>query len=191
MRVAPWMQMILISAIVLGVGGAVRANEPGELAAASPEVAKDYGSPYSISPSAFRNIGSNPEAMVLIGNTGVLQAKNELIHAIAPVYLPDGATITSFHAAVYDGWDGSTGTCTDVVSKDVGVWLMRTNSFSGEAQQLTFRTSSGSSSSNQWLYDGSVDHPVIEQPEWSYYLLVRMCKTSHYLMGVHILYTMP
>jgi hypothetical protein len=172
------------AACVAWAGGTT--TTPGEA-----EVLKSYGSPLAISPSAMRSVGTNPEALYLIPNTGVLQAQEELAYAVAPVYLPDGATIHSLHAVVFDGWDGPSGACSDVAGLDVGVWLMRVQSYTGETQQMSFLQSSGSDSSNQWLYDGSVDYPVVDDPYWTYYLVVRMCKTAHYFMGADVLYVMP
>lgn len=159
---------------------------PGEV-----ELMAGYASPMTIPASEFRNSGTNPDMMLHNVSDGSLQGQGEVVWAVAPVYLPDGATISSVHAAVFDGWDGGFDPCDDVVGYDVGVWLMRVDNFSGEAQQMAFFASSGQDAEDQWLYEGSVDYPEVDYPSYSYYMVTRLCHSAHLFRNGLILYSMP
>lgn len=188
-------RFVLVLSLVVGPGtlSAVAGAAAGAESSATHDVKllKSYASPLTIAPSDLRNSGDNPDGMILVPHTGYLQADNSMIWSVAPVYLPNGARIAYFQASLHDGWDGGFGICDMALGFDVGVYLMRVHNFTGETQQMSFLQSSGTIGTTQHLGDISVEHPDVAYPDWSYYMIVRMCSTAHYFMGATILYTVP
>ena len=94
----------------------------GEYAQMTEGMAKAYGSPLTLSAAAFRSDGFSPAELQYSTHYDQLMGRDTVnAFAVAPVYLPDGATVASVGAAAHDGI-GTTGPCGAVEMRDVAVY---------------------------------------------------------------------
>lgn len=100
----------------------------------------------------------------------------------APAYLPHGATITSMYASLVD----------DDPSDNIFVTLRRTPNYSlTGSQDMASVSTSGASSDIVTPVDSTVDHPVVDFPNYSYAIQVCLNSTNTKLYSVRIYYTSP
>lgn len=152
--------------------------------------ATSYGSPLTIAASAFRSTGANPTG-VHLGFLDALHGNDSVnAYAVAPVYLPAGATISYMGAGVGDGID-TTGPCSGSSQRNVDVYLYRVDNYSGDVDIMSSLVSSGSSPDPQYLLDSNVEFPTIDYPYYSYYAVTKLCHSAHVFYTVQVLYTMP
>lgn len=194
---------VLVFTLAL-VGGTASAWEPvpsentgvsltkGEYEQIGAASAEAYGNPLTITAAAFRSDGVNPgELRRRMPDDAITGNNSQNAFAVAPVYLPDGATITSVGTAVYDGFGGTTGACGDVVQRDVWVYLLRVNNFSGEQLQMSLLTTSGMSGDRQFMLDTDVEYPGILYPTYSYYAVAKVCHSAQEFYAMQIFFALP
>jgi hypothetical protein len=101
---------------------------------------------------------------------------------IAPVYLPNGSTVTSVQASAYD----NSSSCS---YPDVTVWLNRVGAGTGTGMEtMASLTTSSASSYMQIIQSGSVSHATIDTLRYTYFLTVMMCSAAHELHSVIVHY---
>lgn len=161
----------------------------GEFKAMAESLGKAYGAPLVVPAAAFRSDGINPDQLRYQGNLGILQGQDaENAYAVAPIYLPEGVTVTSVQASIFDGFlEG--GACDGVGKEDAAAWIFRVVNSTGETQQMAFFTTSGSSASIQHLMETSIDYPVTAYPEYAYYAVVRLCHSAQAFHALQVFYT--
>lgn len=151
--------------------------------AAVPVLADDgYTSPMVVPGAAFHTDGQDPDGLIFNVN-GYIRGDGSAVTAYAPVYLPDGATITSMTVYAVDGSDACTG------QESVGVYLNRTSITDDLVYQLASATTTGVSSTMQTPTDGSISPPLINNLQYRYYLRAMLCSSTHNLYAVALEYT--
>ncbi|MCD4749229.1 MAG: hypothetical protein K8R59_07635 [Thermoanaerobaculales bacterium] len=168
--------MAVLAVVVAALVGPASAEEPYD--------AKAYFSPMVIPAAAFINDGVNIDGFefhngALIGN-GV-----DMVNMVAPVYLPQGATIHSFRAYLYDNDNDCDGTY-----EDIDLFLNRTSLVTGAIQPIAIATSVGASGSMQFvpthtLYTSAA---TVNNDSYQYWIHMRICSLSHRLKAVVIEY---
>jgi hypothetical protein len=152
---------------------------------------KSYQSPLTLSAAAFRSDGYNPDELRHLTLYDQIQGQdNENAYAVAPVYLPHGATITSVGVGAFDGV-GSTGACSHAAQRDVSVYLLRVDNYTGTLRQMSFQATTGQSADPQYLLDTEVEYNVVDYPTYSYYAVVKLCHSAQTLFTMQIYYTLP
>ena len=183
-----------------GLEGAA-AEVPLDPAAKESDASKSvpYLSPLSIAASEFRPDGYEAGEVLVALSDGVMYGGNynasRVMHA--PVWLPDGVTITSVNARVIDSDagvpGGGPGNC-DTFNADMELWLYRSKGCTGSTcwdEMLNANTSS-SSLALQFLPETSVvDHALVDNDMYQYYVMMRLCGPKHQVYGVRISYTEP
>ncbi len=153
---------------------------------------KAYGNPLTITAAAFRSDGVNPgELRRWMPDDAIRGNDSANAYAVAPVYLPHGATIASVGVAVYDGFGGTTGACGDVTQRDVSVILLRVDNYTGDLHQMSFFTTSGMSGDRQYFLDSDVELGSIQYPTYSYYAVAKLCHSSQGLYAMQIFFSLP
>ena len=193
----------LIVALALA-GGAASASElipsestgvaltGGEYEQIGEDSIKAYGNPLTITAAAFRSDGVNPGELRRWIPDDVIRGNDNLnAFAIAPVYLPHGATIASVGVAVYDGFGSTTGPCGDVTQRDVSVYLLRVDNYTGDLLQMSYFATSGMSGDRQYFLDTEVDEPYIQYPTYSYYAVAKLCHSAQELCAMQIFFSLP
>jgi len=97
---------------------------------------------------------------------------------VAPVYLPNGATIVEFFASVYD----------NDASAFIEVRLRRVDNFAGGTDTLgsAATTGAGAFAGIQVISESTIDQPVVSYPNYSYYLTVCLASADIRLYSVRI-----
>ncbi|MEN8163324.1 MAG: hypothetical protein ABFS37_04280 [Acidobacteriota bacterium] len=168
---------------------AVRLTQ-GEFEEMTQTMGKAYGSPLVVPAAAFRSDGLNPDQLHYAVGLGILQGQDvENAYAVAPIYIPEGATISAVQASVFDGFNGP-GACDGVGYEDVAVWLYRVSNSTSEALQMAFFTTTGVSGDIQHILETSVDYPTVAYPEYAYYAVARLCHSAHAFHTLQIFYSM-
>lgn len=194
---------ILVFTLVL-VSGTASAWEPipsentgvsltkGEYEHIGAASAEAYGNPLTITAAAFRSDGYNPgELRRRMPDDAIRGNDNENAFAVAPVYLPHGATVASVGIAVYDGFGGTSGACGDVTQRDVSVYLLRVDNYSGELTQMSYFTTSGMSGDRQFMLDTDVEYPGIAYPGYSYYAVAKICSSAQEFYAMQVFFSLP
>lgn len=196
---------VLLCGLIGLIGTAVHASselEPARSSAVSltageqrqitESMTKEYGNPLVITAADFRSDGINPHELIHKWPDDALWGTdNNNAFAVAPVYLPDGATIASVGVAVFDGFDGTTGTCGMIVTKDVWAYLLRVNNYTGDQQQLSFFSTTGMDPDRQFFLDTEVEYPDIQYPTYTYYAVAKVCHSAHLFYAMQIFFSMP
>jgi hypothetical protein len=155
---------------------------PLDTAAESPPLqeASVYGSPLVIPAADFRSDGLDPDSSFFFFSGGYLYGEHSDTCLMAPVYLPDGATIEEVYASVYDN-DSNSG---------VNLWLKlyRVNNYSGSSNILAAMETASESTNLQVIADTSINYPTIVHPDYSYYLGVCLESANIRLYSVRIYY---
>lgn len=163
--------------MVLAIGAAAAVQAP-EVQAGTPE---SWGSPLVISAADFRTNGNDREAFYFSAN-GYLTGEGSTVVMIAPVYLPDGATVSTFAANVYDN-------STSCSYPEVTLWLNRVGAGTGTGMEtMASATTSGAQTSMRTITDSSISYPVVDTLRYTYYAAVMMCSSAHELHSVVIDY---
>jgi len=197
--------VVFVSVIIGLVGASAHAGSDLESATSSAlsltagehrqiteSMTKAYGNPLTITAADFRSDGVNPAQLVHKWPDDALWGRDsENAFAVAPVYLPDGATIASVGVAVYDGFGGTTGNCGATHQRDVWAYLLRVNNYTGEQQVMSFFETSGMSPNRQFFLDTEVAYPDIHYPLYSYYALAKVCHSAHFFYAMQVFFSMP
>lgn len=163
----------------------------GEAQEVAINLGKAYGSPLLIPAAAFRSDGVNPSQLQYDANLGMLRGQDsENAFAVAPIYLPEGATVASIMASIFDGLDGTGAGCEDPDQQDLGVWIFRVTNNTGEVSTMAFFGTTGLNAAIQHPLDSSVEYPMVEYPEYAYYAATRVCHSAHAFHNLQIWYSM-
>lgn len=154
-----------------------------QVVAQSPPGPKAHSAPLVIPGSAFVNDGVDPDGATF--SHGSIVGSGVKVNMVAPVYLPDGATVTSFRAWIYDNDDAC-----DTNGEDVELFLVRTSLVTGDADTIAIATSTGSSglvdlAPTHTLY---TSHATVNNSSYQYWVEMRICSASHRLNAVVIGY---
>jgi len=154
----------------------------------------DYGSPLTVPAADFRSSGADPGGVRFEPDQGSLRGvgSDGLRYVVAPVQLPDGATVTDLVATVRDNDPGGGLFCAPARA-DIEIWLRRVNADSGASDVMANDASSGHSTSLQLIgaSAGEISWATIDSPAYSYYLVVRLCSTLHQFWAAQLYYTLP
>jgi hypothetical protein len=153
----------------------------GGIAVAGDIGAQGYGSPLVIPVAAFSSDGFDPDSSFFSFSGGYIRGTAAADGCIkAPAYLPDGATITSVYAYLYDN-DSSRNAYIDV---------RRVRNLTGVQNTMASVSTSayGNSTSIRYLGDTTVAQPVVDDL-YSYYVTSCVLSTNVRLYAVRIFYT--
>lgn len=103
---------------------------------------------------------------------------------VGPAYLPNGATLSSVFAVVYDNEPGS-----DPVAHDTRVALFRANVTNGTVESMTTMYTTGASTEIDVLYDPSPDHPVVSYPTYAYSCSTTLPGPDHRFFAMIVYYS--
>ena len=137
-----------------------------------------YTSPLIIPAADFSSDGVDPDGF-FFNFVGYVDG-NGTACLKAPAYLPNGATVVSVYASLYDN-----------TTSDIGLNLRRVNITNGESDVMGSLATSSSGTSLQQRYDTSIDYPVISYPTYAYYVTTCLNSVDHRLYSVRIYYTGP
>ena len=135
-------------------------------------------SPLVIPAAAFATNGDSPSSTNMIWYEGYIAGTALAGGCIqAPVYLPDNTEITSFYISYIDE-DGG---------QDFTVWLTRTTNTSVAAfLDLATASTTGSSPDVRTAWDTSIQEPIVQLPEYSYYVSTCLPSASTKLISARI-----
>jgi hypothetical protein len=141
-----------------------------------------YSSPLVIPAAAFSSDGYAPDSFYMWFVGGYMRGTSAHDGCVkAPAYLPNGATVTNVYATVYDN-DGS---------YNIGINLKRVNNGTGVTATMASLSSTGTSSAMRNIADLSIDHPLIDYPQYSYYVTTCLLSSDIRLYSVRIYFDGP
>jgi hypothetical protein len=143
---------------------------------------KSWQTPLVIPAAGFVSNGVDPEGHYFHAG-GYLNGEGYDNRMVAPVYLPDGATVREIQAMVYDNTD-SCGTI-----PNVGAGLHRVSFNDGTASDMAYTITSGHSSSPQVISDSSISGATIDNDLYAYWVHLDFCSMSHRIYAVVVYYT--
>lgn len=140
-------------------------------------------SSYVLPVADFRSDGGNPDGFFFSFLGGNIYGKDEVIVGtclMAPVYLPDGVTITGLYATVVDN------------DPSVQIWLRlyRLDNYSGGVVQVASAETpvEFASSSMVYIFDDTISNPDVTYPTYSYYVGTCINDSDIHLYSVRIYY---
>jgi hypothetical protein len=151
--------------------------EPGE--PAQEEMYAAYISPLVVPAADFTSDGYDPDGFHFLFDGGYVDGTGTACLK-APAYLPNGATVVSVYASLYDNWPDT----------DIGVNLRRVNTVSGASSLMGTLWTDGASTSIQSVGDTSIDGATTNAT-YAYYLTTCLNSAQHRLYSVRIYYTGP
>jgi hypothetical protein len=167
-----------------------KSNQPAE-AARAPEapaaggthlIGTCYSSPLVIPAAAFSSDGWDPGSMFFDFGGGYVTGNSANDGCCkAPAYLPNGATITSMYVTLYDN-DPSAMAWVD---------LWRVHNTTGVTDWMATVESSGTSTNIQVLSDSSIDEPLVDYPNYSYYVTSCLDSSLTRIYSVRIYFSGP
>ncbi|RLE17427.1 MAG: hypothetical protein DRJ65_22800 [Acidobacteria bacterium] len=162
----------------------------GEYEALAKDFSKSYTSPLNVPAAAFRSDGVNPDRLLYHLHFDEIRGLDVAnAYAVAPVYLPNGATVSMVGVQVFDGID-TTGPCgDDPLERNVEVYLFRVDNYSGESFQMAGFSTTGSDPDSQYFVEMSVEYPVVLYPDYSYFAVTKVCSSAHAFSVMQIFYT--
>lgn len=157
---------------------------PGAQAAPLPQVdvrAFSGGSPLIVPAAAFTSDGNTPDSTFFWFSGGYMQGTATDFGCVqAPVYFPQPAMMVDLFVSVYDN------------DPDLGlsVMLERVNNYTGTTSVLAKVSTStyDASSSIQVLNDDTIDYPMVDYPQYAYYLTTCLRNENMRLYSVRIYY---
>jgi hypothetical protein len=159
----------------------------GEAAIRAAEAAAEYSSPMTIPAADFVSDGVNPSGFRFIlldsdGRGGYLRGTLDPDTCLsAPVYLPDGATMTNMTATVVDS---------DSLNRIV-VTLRRANKDTGFPTTIgvVSTTSDFSSSNLQDIGTNNITGPLVENDKYGYFVTTCLPAATIHLYAVRVFYS--
>ncbi|KPL06836.1 hypothetical protein AMJ86_06995 [bacterium SM23_57] len=124
--------------------------------------------------AAFSSDGGFPDDFFFDFDNGYVQGDN-FACLKAPVYLPDGAKVTSVTASLYDN-----------APVDFGVDLRRVNVVTGTVDVMASIMTTRNSTSIQQRSDTTISYPEVSYPAYAYFLTTCLNSPSHRLYAVII-----
>jgi hypothetical protein len=142
---------------------------------------KSWGEPLVVSAADFRTNGNHRESFYFSPN-GYMTGEGEIVTLIAPVYLPDGATVRNVTAHVYD----NSSSC---ANPEILVWLNRVGANTGTGvQTMASMSTTGAESRMRTVSSSSIAYAEIDTFRYTYYAAVMLCSVAHELHSVVIYY---
>jgi len=138
-----------------------------------------YTSPLVIPAATFSNDGTDPDGFFFDFNGGYVNGSGTACLK-APAYLPNGVTITSVNASLYDNDPGN-----------VTVNLRRVSVDTGTSNVMANPGTVADSTVIQQRNDTTITYPEISYPDFAYYVTTCLNSANHRLYSVHIYYTGP
>ena len=136
-----------------------------------------YSSPLVIPAAAFSSDGYDPDSMFFDFYGGYVRGNSATDGCVkAPAYLPNGATITHLYATLYD----------KNASNPVWADLWRVNRLTGATDWMATVETTGASTSIQNLYTTSIDDPLVNYPDYAYYVTSCLLSSNLRLYSVRI-----
>jgi hypothetical protein len=173
---------MLIALLLVGLAWPVVANARSsqpQQGIASP--AFSGSSPLVIPGAEFRSDGHDSDAVFFSFASGHFRGEHASSCLMAPVNLPQFATISAIYASVYDN-DSDSG---------VNMWvrLYRVNNYSGAVDHMAAMETTTDMNAVQVLSDPSITHPNVSYPYYSYYVGTCLESTATRIYSVRIYYT--
>ncbi|MCD4749230.1 MAG: hypothetical protein K8R59_07640 [Thermoanaerobaculales bacterium] len=160
-----------------------------------------FDSPLTIAPSEFKPDGWQAGDVFISFNDGVMYGANytESRFMHAPVWLPDGATITDVRARVIDNDSDTAGVgCDAGYNSEIEIWLYRSKGCSSTtpgacSDEMMNASTSGASTGIQFLPVSAptISYDVVNGQQYGYYVVMRLCGPTHEVYGVRVRYTLP
>lgn len=129
--------------------------------------------------AAFRSDGINTGSVFFPFGGGYFAGTTDAYGCmVAPVYLPEGASVVNVFASVFDN-DANLG---------IIVTLRRVDNFAGgtDTMATASTTAAGTFNGVQVINDGTINFPVVEYPGYSYYLTTCLGSTDIRLYSVRL-----
>jgi hypothetical protein len=156
---------------------AARPGDPGAAGSVRKAAGKGYSSPVVIPAAAFISDGSDADGFMFYFGGGFVAADVGYVCLYAPVYLPQGSTITSLYANVVDNDS----------SEDLEVDLRRLDHLSGATEIIAAVVSSGQTPYIQLIVTPVTTYPVVSSDS-SYYLTTCLVQDTLILYAVRVSY---
>ncbi|MBD3389130.1 MAG: hypothetical protein GF414_09590 [Candidatus Altiarchaeales archaeon] len=171
---------MLVALLVAGLGWPVVANaRPSQPQQGIARLAFTGSSPLVIPAAEFRSDGSDSDAIFFSFIGGYFRGEQVNSCLMAPVYLPQFATISEIYATTYDN------------DSNARMWieLYRVNNYTGIVDELAYMETTSNMDAVQILSDPSITHPNVSYPYYSYYLGTCLESTATRIYSVRIYYT--
>ena len=126
--------------------------------------------------AAFTNDGTDPDGFFFDFNGGYVNGSGTACLK-TPVYLPNGVTITSVNASLYDNDPGN-----------VTVNLRRVSVDTGTSNVMANPGTVADSTAIQQRNDTTITYPEISYPDYAYYVTTCLSSANHRLYSVRIYY---
>ena len=158
---------------------------------AAPRVASDevrgtkaYVPPMVIPAAAFINNGEDPAGFDF--RNGGIEGTGTPVDMMAPVYLPDNATVTGLGAYIYDNTD----VCGGMGRENVVIFLVRTRVTDGLAQNIVAIASRGARGSVEYEHTDRFDpsRATVNNLLYQYWIHMQICASTHRVNAVVIEY---
>ena len=154
--------------MVLAVGVSTSASAQG----------RSYSSPLVIPAADFSDTGFANDGYEFWPALGYVKGLG--FHNLkAPVYLPNGATITGVTAVLYD----------DIPAINMQVAMFRCNRSTGAVDQMTWIFSSTSAIIQEVPNPDPISFPTVSYPDYWYYVVVEFGAADQRLYSVRVDYT--
>jgi len=141
-----------------------------------------YSSPLVIPAAAFSSDGNDPGSMFFTFSGGYLTGNTATDGCVkAAVYVPNGATMTSFYATVYD----------NDATYPVWVDLWRVNRLTGVTDWIATVETSSESTNVRNLGTADIEYPLVDYPDYAYYVTSCLLSSSVRLYAVRIYFSGP
>ena len=137
-----------------------------------------FSSPTVVSGADFRSDGLNLDSYFVLFTGGYLFGSDSGC-LMAPVYVPDGATISEIYGSVYD----------NDATYDVSVNFKRVDNYNGTVASLATMSSTGQNTSVQSISDLAITNPLVVYPTYSYYLTTCLNTSNQRLYNFRIYWT--
>jgi hypothetical protein len=149
--------------------------------AEDPAATKAYFAPMVIPAAAFVNDGQNPDGFDF--RTGGIEGLGMSTEMVAPVYLPNGATVRGFRAYIFD----NTNSC-GLNREDVDIFLVRTSLVTGTSQTVAITASDGASGFVDYepTHTLNSSSATVNNTSYQYWVHMRICSFSHRVNAVVI-----
>jgi hypothetical protein len=151
-------------------------------AALRQEASQQYVSPLVIPAADFTDDGADPDSLFFPFGGGYFQGDSANYGClVAPVYLPNGATVTDIFATVYD----------NDATYNLSMNLRRVDNFNGGAITMAAMTTAGTFAGVQVVSESMITEPLVLYPDFSYYITTCLLSGNIRLYSVRLYYSVP
>lgn len=155
-----------------------------DAAQAEAAIAANYTSPLVISAAELTADGFDPDSFFFPFGSGYMRGNSAAYGClVAPVYLPQGVTVTDMFVTVYD----NSNTYNSYVD------LRRIGNFDGAGSLMATATTSGvtSSGSIYTVSDSTISNGVVLYPDYSYYVTTCLQSDAVRIYSIRLYYSEP